>query len=102
MAIPTSNMAKVTDLAFIKIDADSLKSLKTSRSDLTKLCNLVTKWSNLVSHKLVQKPDYNYGFIVTLQYRFLSVEENVDAFAKIVNDNNDNITTKVSSTEVEI
>lgn len=48
MAIPTSNMAKVTDLAFIKIDADSLKSLKTSRSDLTKLCNLVTKWSNLV------------------------------------------------------
>lgn len=79
MAIPTSNLAKVADWAFAKTDADPLKSLKTSRSDLTEL-------NNLVSRKVVQKPDYNYNFTVILytfysiQYTFLTFEEKVDVF----------------------
>ena len=79
MAILTSNLAKVADWAFTKTDADPLKSLKTSRSDLTEL-------NNLVSRKVVQKPDYSYNFTVILytfysiQYTFLTFEEKVDAF----------------------
>lgn len=79
MAIPTSNLAKVADWAFTKTDADPLKSLKTSRSDLTEL-------NNLVSRKVVQKPDYSYNFTVILytfysiQYTFLTFEEKVDVF----------------------
>lgn len=79
MAILTSNLAKVADWAFTKTDADPLKSLKTSRSDLTEL-------NNLVSRKVVQKPDYSYNFTVILytfysiQYTFLTFEEKVDVF----------------------